>query len=146
MTRFTLFSSQLLPCCPPCGTVAIKTTALRSGGSAARHTGPMAAAPSFTSLEEAHPEAHDDDDDHEDDEDSEGENAQDHVTAESFKCDLHIFSSDIWSFRMIFPHGHLGAFFTLYVVIHVFSLVFYEVSLKIYEKFKTMNFHFPKSF
>jgi hypothetical protein len=39
----------------------------------------MAAAPSFTSLEEAHPEAHDDDDDHEDDEDSEGENAQDHV-------------------------------------------------------------------
>ena len=29
MTRFTLFSSQLLPCCPPCGTVAIKTTALQ---------------------------------------------------------------------------------------------------------------------
>ena len=26
MTRFTLFSSQLLPCCPPCGTVAIKAT------------------------------------------------------------------------------------------------------------------------
>ena len=26
MTRFTPFSSQLLPCCPPSGTVAIKTT------------------------------------------------------------------------------------------------------------------------
>ena len=26
MTRFTLFSSQLLPCCPPCGTVAMKAT------------------------------------------------------------------------------------------------------------------------
>ena len=28
MTRFTLFSSQLLPSCPLCGTVAIKTTDL----------------------------------------------------------------------------------------------------------------------
>ena len=27
MTHFTIFSSQLLPCCPPCGTVAIKPTA-----------------------------------------------------------------------------------------------------------------------